>query len=72
MSGLNPSDHDLLQAATKDQVANQLLKYRNLNVKLLYKRCKKGQKSLKLSMITSSAVLNVYVFAVINYGIGHL
>lgn len=49
------------------------MKYRKLNVKILYRRCKRWQKSLKLNMITLSVVLNMYVLAVINYyGIGHL
>ena len=39
MSGLNPSDHDLLQPAIlKDQVAHQLMKYRELNAKILYRK----------------------------------
>ncbi|KAK2552355.1 hypothetical protein P5673_026430, partial [Acropora cervicornis] len=49
----------------KDQVAHQSMKYRKLNSKILYRRCKKWQKSLKLSMITLSVVVNMYVVAVI-------
>ena len=55
-----------------DEVLHQLMKCMNLNVKILYKRCKQWQKSFRLSMITLSLVLNMYVLAVINYGIGHL
>ena len=68
MSGLNPGDHGLLQPATKRASCTPVneIQESKLNVKILYRRYKKWQKSLKLSMITLSVVLNMFVLAVIN------
>ena len=56
----------------KDQVVQQLMKYMNSNVEILHKRCTQWQKSFKLFTKTLNVVLNMYVLAVINYGISHL
>ena len=73
MSGLNPSDHDLLQPATNRLSCMPVNEIQEIECKnSIQEMQKRWQKSLKLSMITLSVVLNMYVLAVINCGIGHL
>ena len=72
MSGLTPGDHDLLQPATKRPSCTAVNEIHEFECKDSIQEMQAMQKSLKLSMITLSAVLNMYVLAVINYGIVHL
>ena len=62
MSGLNPSDHDL-QPATERPSCTQVNEIQEIEFK---------NSIPEISMITLSVALNMYVVAVIKYGIVHL
>ena len=73
MSGLNPSDHDLLQPAIKRPSCTPVNEIQEIECKNSIQEMQKMAKVIELiSKITLNVVLNMYVLAVINYGIGHL
>ena len=64
MSGLNPTDHALLQPATKRASCTPVNEIQEIECKNSKqdRRCKKWQKSLKLFMITLSVVLSICTY----------
>ena len=71
MSGLNPCDHDLLQPATKRPgciAVNEIYEFECRDSQEMHTMTKVIQTFTK----TLNVVLNMYVLAVINYGIRHL
>ena len=72
-SGLNPSDHDLLQPTIKRPSCTPVNEIQEIECKNYIQEMQKMAKVIELiSKITLNVVLNMYVLAVINYGIGHL
>ena len=72
MFGLNLSDHDFLQPATKRPNCTPVNETHESEYKDSIQEMQMEKKSFSLFMITLSVVLNIYVLAVINYGISHL
>ena len=70
MSGLNSSDHDLLHPATIRPSCTPVNEMQEIECKNSTQEMQ--EMALKLSMIALSVVLEMYILAVINYGIGHL
>ena len=73
MSGLNPSDHDLLQPATKRPSCTPVIEIQEIYCKNSMQEMPKMAKVIEAFHDNIlSVVLNMYVLAVINYGISHL
>ena len=72
MSGLNPYDHDLLQPATKRPGCIAVDEIHEFEFRDSTQEMHTMTKVIQPFTKTLNVVLNMYVLAVINYGIGHL